>query len=142
MKMVYPAEKMYALRILGKMNGDEESFKKAIEANKKLPNPHRCPHIWYGMWLYSQSRFQEAFDQFMSALDIRDRTTDYMVDPHSWDGYPFHLLSWCQYHLGDKDEAIAHAEMAIELEPSNEYYKKCLRKFKNEEASEVRDVDT
>lgn len=127
-RFVYPAEVAYAYRILGKMNGDEEAFKKAIE---NAPT-HRCPYVWYAAWLYSQRRFKDAERNLDKAIRIQDRTTDYMVDPHCWDGYPSHLMSWCWWHLGDKDKALTWGQLAIGFEPNNDYYKKCLEKFENE----------
>lgn len=130
---IYPAEVMYAYRILGKMNDDTEAFSLALDENKKLQVPHRCPYIWYGAYLYSAKQFELARRAIEDGLKITDRTTDYMVDPHSWDGYPLHLLSWCYHHLGDKAKSIDLATQAVEMEPENEYYKKCLEKFTNEE---------
>lgn len=133
----YLAERVYAYRLLGRLNQDTEAFSLALDENSKLPQPHRCPYIWYAHYLYSAKLYELAQRALRDALKIKDRTTDYMVDPNSWSGYPHHLLSWCMWHLGDKMSAVNWAEMALREEPDNEHYTKCLRKFKDEEAPKV-----
>lgn len=132
MKNNYPAETSYAYRIIGKMNGDEEAFKKAIDTMPK-DTPHRCPRIWYAAWLYSQYRFEECGKQILKALYVTDRTTDYMVDPHSWDGYPHHLMGWALWHQGKKEEAIEWTKRSIELEPEATFYKESLERITKED---------
>lgn len=123
------AEASYAWRMIGEMNKDEEAFKMAI---KEAPHM-RDPYIFYADYLYHEKRFKDALDQVHHALNfISVRTGDYMVDPKCWSGYPDHLYSWCCYHMGDLDAAIHYQTKAIEVEP-NEYYEKCLRKFRDEE---------
>jgi hypothetical protein len=118
-------ERSYAYRIIGKMNDDNDAFNKSIEL---APNV-RDPYIWYAASLYKQGKYRIALSTIERALLITERTPDYMVDPASWDGYPKHLMSWCMWQLGDKKSAQELALEALELEPNNEHYKKCLEKF-------------
>ena len=121
------AEVSYCWRVIGQMNDDEGAFKKSIE---ELPT-HREPYIWYADWLYYQGRFEEAHDQVAIALGIKNRANDYTVEYRCWDGYPYHLLSWCTHHMGFKEMSIEGAEEALRLEPDNEDYKKALEYFRN-----------
>lgn len=122
------AEASYAWRMIGQMNEDGAAFKKSIEEAPYL----RDGYIFYADYLYYEKEFEKALKNVDLALSITQRTSDYCVDPKCWDGYPYHLQSWCFYHLKKLTEAIAAQERATKLEPNNEYYKKCLEKFENE----------
>lgn len=120
------AEVSYCWRVLGQINDDEDAYKKSIE---ELPT-HREPYIWYADWLYYQKRFSEALHQYITAVeDITERANDYTVEYRCWDGYPYHCMSWCWWHLKDKQQAVFEAELALRMEPDNEDYKKALRHF-------------
>lgn len=118
-------EASYAWRIIGKMNDDDEAFENSLKLSKDV----RDPYIWWAASLYNRGEYSKALSLIEQALKITERTPDYMVDPACWDGYPKHLMSWCMWHLGDKKSAQELALEALELEPGNEHYKKCLEKF-------------
>ena len=120
------AELSYAMRMLAQMNDSETAFKLAIDT---LPT-HREPYIWYADWLYSKGRYTEVIDACADALLITDRTNDYTVEQRCWDGYPYHTISWCYYHLGDYELATIYQQDALRLEPNNEDYKKALEHFR------------
>lgn len=135
------AEVSYCWRVIGQMEDNEEAYHKSIE---ELPT-HREPYIWYADWLYYQKRFDEAISYVHKALDIKHRANDYTVEYRCWDGYPYHLESWCYWHLGRVESAIILQMNAIHLEPNNEEYKKALEHFQSvgkETLVEVAETET
>lgn len=124
------AEASYAWRMIGQMNDDEEAFKKSIEEAPHL----RDGYIFYADHLYHGKQFKKALDNVDRALAISIRTSDYLVDPKCWDGYPHHLKAWCHYKLGDVDKAHYWSVQSQNVEPENKYYETCTVKFNTEKA--------
>jgi tetratricopeptide (TPR) repeat protein len=80
----------------------ERSFRKAIELN---PN-YDTAHQWYGAFLSSMGRHDEAIAESKRALELDPLSLSAMRD-----------LSRCFYHARRYDEAIAQYLRVLELEP-------------------------
>jgi adenylate cyclase len=83
--------------------GTEREFRRAIELNPS----HALARIWYAMYLFAMSRFDEA---------VVEATRAQQLDPmsplvHTWAGDAYFLA-------GRVDEAMATLQKALELDPT------------------------
>jgi tetratricopeptide (TPR) repeat protein len=82
--------------------GAEREFKRAIELNPKYPTAHQ----WYGWYLVSLSKFDDALSEFKLAQQL---------DPFSL--YTNLTLGAPYFHARDYDKAAAQYKRVIEMNP-------------------------
>ena len=116
----WPNERCYAMRLLGKAydhlgQDGRDWFKKAcVEA----PNT-REPWVELAQSCLAKKEWQECYDAVLRALDIKDKALVYTMNPDVWGALPHDLAALSAHYLGNKDEAIKHGKLALELEPDN-----------------------
>ena len=69
---------------------------------------------------YRIGNWSECYGACLSALAITNRELVYTVDPEVWGAMPHDYASIAAWNMGLVDQAIHHAENAVELEPDNE----------------------
>lgn len=116
----WPNERCYAMRLLGKaydqMGQDgRDWFRKACN---EAPST-REPWVELAQSCYVRKDWQECYNSVKKALEIKDKTLVYTMDPEVWGSKPHDLLAISAYHLGNKNDAILHGQIAVDLEPDN-----------------------
>jgi tetratricopeptide (TPR) repeat protein len=86
-----------------------------------------------GVIYYEEGKYLEAKKALELSLNIKERTKNYMSESIWWNGYIEDLLSICEYNLGNKEGALAYANIALELDPNNERIKNNLKIIENME---------
>ena len=72
----------------------------------------------------------EAYAAAKNALAIKDKALVYTMDPEVWGSKPHDLLAIAAHHLGLKEEAIEHGQIAVDLSPDDERLKNNLEFYK------------
>lgn len=114
-------ERCYAMRLLGKtydaleQDGREWLRKACVEA----PNT-REPWVELAQSCYAKQQWQECYDACKRALEIKDKTLVYTMNPEVWGVLPHDLLAISAYHLGFKQDCIEHGKIAVDIEPNNQ----------------------
>lgn len=102
----------------------------------------REPYIEAATLLYNDKNFYGAVYFCLKALEIDKRTPYYITEPFAWNEYPYDLLSYSLYRIGNYDEAVFYAEKATQLAPENtrlksnlEFFRKAAREKRKEPTS-------
>ena len=124
-------ERCYAMRLLGKCYQElgQDGVPWLIKATKEAPNT-REPWVELADVYYHRGMWQECFDACENALKIKNKEDVYTMDPVVWGSKPHDLLAISAYHLGRKDIAIHHGQIAIELSPEDQRLIKNLEFYK------------
>jgi glycosyltransferase involved in cell wall biosynthesis len=119
----WPNERCYAMRLLAKshqeLNNYSESVKWARLACAEAPNT-REPWVELATIYYQQKQWHNCFSATKTALDIKDKTLVYTMDPTVWGATPHDLLAISAYNLGLYSLALEQGEIAVDLEPDNQ----------------------
>lgn len=124
-------ERCYAMRLLGKcydqlgQNGIDWLKKACNEA----PNT-REPWVELAQSYYQKKMWQECYNSAKRSLDIKDKALVYTMNPAVWGAEPHDLIAISAYHLGLKDDAIEHGQLAVNFEPNDERLKRNLEYYK------------
>ena len=115
-------ERCYAMRLLGKSYDHLGKYADAVKwyraAVAEAPNT-REPWVDLAMSAYMRKDWNESYYACRQALAIKDKQLVYTCDPEVWGAKPHDLLSIAAYNLGLRQEALVHAEIALDLEPDN-----------------------
>jgi hypothetical protein len=115
------AQSFTHLGILYSMTGDNntavENYKKAIEADKKLPEPYSNLSGIYN----SMSKYDEAITFAQEAIKQKPAFSE-----------AYNNMAIAYYNKGDKKKAVEFMEKAVEYSPGNELAKKNLLILKGE----------
>ena len=126
-------ERCYAMRLLSKsyaaLGNHWESMAWARKACAEAPNT-REPWVDLSLACYSRSMWPEAYAAAKNALAIKDKALVYTMDPEVWGSKPHDLLAIAAHHLGLKEEAIEHGQIAVDLSPDDERLKNNLEFYK------------
>ena len=124
-------ERCYAMRLLGKCYQElgQDGVPWLIKATKEAPNT-REPWVELADVYYHRGMWQECFDACENALKIKNKEEVYTMDPVVWGSKPHDLLALSAYHLGRKDIAVQHGQIAIELSPEDQRLIKNLEFYK------------
>ncbi len=115
-------ERCYAMRLLGKsyseLGNTVEALKWHRRAVAEAPNT-REPWVELAMLCYRLSMWNECLAAAESALQIKDKTLVYTMDPSVWTEKPHDLASIAAYHLGLKERGYQHCLEALKFAPQD-----------------------
>jgi glycosyltransferase involved in cell wall biosynthesis len=115
-------ERCYAMRLLGKsyseLGNTIEALKWHRRAVAEAPNT-REPWVELAMLCYRLSMWNECLAAAESALQIKDKTLVYTMDPSVWTEKPHDLASIAAYHLGLKEKGYQHCLEALKFAPQD-----------------------
>lgn len=121
-KANWPNERCYAMRLLGKAYeklGDSIRAEEwLIKATKEAPDT-REPWVELAELYYRMQNWDGCYIAAQQALTIRDKALVYTMDPSVWGAKPHDLLALAAHHLGKKQEALEHGQLAIDLDPND-----------------------
>lgn len=80
----------------------------------------REPWVELAQACHDQQRWHECFDAAVAALDIAERPSIYINEASAWNELPDDLASVAAWHLGLHDDALGHAQRALEFAPGNQ----------------------
>ena len=127
----WPNERSYAMRLLGK-SYDELNWDGIGWYRKACAEAPNTREAWcdLAMACYRKSMWQECFAAASNVLAIKDKELVYTMDPSVWGSKPHDLLALSAHHIGLKDLALEHGQIAVDLEPNNERLIKNLEFYK------------
>jgi tetratricopeptide (TPR) repeat protein len=70
-------------------------------------------------YLYGKQDWANCLRYALQAIDIVDKPLDYLCEEFAWGDLPYDLGALAHYYLGNKKEAIAWGEKALELNPTD-----------------------
>ncbi len=90
----------------------------------------REPYVDTATLFYTQKNYYGAIHFCLEALDIAERPQSYISEPRAWNEYPYDLLSYSLYSVGNYEKALFYLEKAIELNPTDSRLKGNLEFFR------------
>jgi glycosyltransferase involved in cell wall biosynthesis len=129
----WPNERCYAMRLLSQAY-EEKGWDGIGWARKACAETPQSREPWHdlAMICYRRSMWEECFAAASNGLKIKDKEAVYTMDPKVW-GYALHdLLAISAHHLGLKDKAIEHGQIACQMEPHDERLKNNLTYYASE----------
>jgi glycosyltransferase involved in cell wall biosynthesis len=115
-------ERCYAMRLLSQsyseLNNGWEAFKWARRATAEAPTT-REPWVELAMLAYRSSLWQECLYASQQALEIKDKTLVYTMDPSVWTEKPYDLASIAAWNLDRKDLARQMCIEALKFAPND-----------------------
>ena len=120
-------ERCYAMRLLGKTydalgQDGREWYRKAC---KEAPNT-REPWVELAQSCYAKHDWSQCHSSVMKALEIKDKSLVYTMNPDVWGALPHDLAAISAYNLGLYDIALEQGKIALEFDASNERLKNNL----------------
>ncbi len=94
-------------------------FFKAIKEAPYL----REGYIQLALQFYKESDWFGVAYAVENALKIKERPLSYITDPSSWDATPYDLGAISQYYLGNYEQALIYAQLALNCAPQNKRLK-------------------
>lgn len=130
----WPNERCYAMRLLGQSYAERGDTWEAMawlrRATAEAPNT-REPWADLAMQSYRISDWHTCYHAALSGLNIANKALVYTCDPSVWGSKLHDLAAISAYRLGLYDEAIIHAQNAVEHEPDNPRLKANLELMTN-----------
>jgi glycosyltransferase involved in cell wall biosynthesis len=121
-KANWPNERCYAMRLLGKsydqLKQPDQAEDWFIKATKEAPGT-REPWVELAEHYYRRHQWQKCFDASNQSLTITKKEAVYTMDPAVWGAKPHDLIAISAYHLGLKQDAIKHGQLAIDFDPND-----------------------
>lgn len=131
-------ERCYAMRLLGQSYdklGDQKQAREWLEkACKEAPNT-REPWVELSDLARCIENWQLSYDSAKKALEIKDKTLIYTMDPSVWGAKPHDLLALSAYYLGEYNEAVEQGKIALSLNPNDARLKSNLEFYTIKEAA-------
>jgi len=126
-------ERCYAMRILARSYEElKQDGKPWLQrACQEAPNT-REPWVELSELCYRRKEWQECYNAAKSALNIKDKTLVYTMDPSVWGSKPHDYLAIAAFHLGLYTEAVEHGQIAVELSPNDSRMQNNLDFYKKE----------
>lgn len=90
-----------------------------VQAVQEAPG-RREAKVELAQYYYTQQNWEECLDWAKLALLIKEKPLDYLCEEFAWGELPYDLGALSHYYLGNKEEAIAWGEKALELNPTDE----------------------
>lgn len=115
-------ERAYAMRLLGKCYSELGNYSESLKWHRlAVAEAPDTRETWVELSLicYRLGMWAECYSAAKSALNIRDKTLVYTMDPKVWTELPHDLCSIAAYHLGLKAEALAQVDLALQLAPND-----------------------
>lgn len=116
-------ERCYAYRVMSRCYSEIGDWEAAMKAARMgmIEAPYtREPWCEIAKLAYRRHQWSECYGACLSALAITNREFVYTVDPEVWGALPHDYASIAAWNMGLIDQAIHHAQNAVELEPDNE----------------------
>lgn len=131
-------ERCYAMRVMAQSYealGDRGQAKVWLDkATKEAPNT-REPWVELADLARKTEDWQLSYRCAIQALTIKDKALVYTMDPTVWGAKPHDLVALAAYHLGERDEAVEHGQIACELEPGDDRLKRNLEFYSIDKAA-------
>lgn len=125
-------ERCYAMRLLGKsfreLNQLESAKSWLIRATQEAPNT-REPWVELAELAYLQKDWDLCLTSAESALEIKDKTLVYTMDPSVWGAKPWDYAAIAAWNLGDSAKAVEYGQTAVDLDPNDQRLKNNLEYF-------------
>lgn len=134
----WPNERCYAMRLLGQCYEElgQDGTEWLIKACSEAPNT-REPWVELAMIYYRRGLWDKCLNAAITALNIKDKTLVYTMDPSVWGAKPHDLAAIAAYNLGYKDVAIEQGRLALSLEPDNQRLKKNLAIYEGKDGTVI-----
>lgn len=110
----WDAERSASMRYLARVTGNQEHW--LLRACAEAPS-RREPWVELAQYYYEQGLWAQCYAAAERALSIVVKPLDYICEPDSWGAKPNDLLAIALWNLGMKDQALAHANTALQIEP-------------------------
>ena len=120
-------ERSYAMRLLGQAYealGDVEGAKRWLIKSAQADPAAREPLVDLADLARRHTQWQLSYDNAAAALSITTKPLVYTTDDAAWGAKPHDLMALAAYHLGRRDEAAHHGQIACDLAPDDDRLKR------------------
>lgn len=107
---------------LNKLKLAKRCYKKAILQSFNTREPYLSLAIFY----YEQKDYLNCIFVLNNMLNITTKNLTYITNPNCWNDFPFDMLSFCYFNLGQYVLAYSNTEKALLLNPTDERLKNNL----------------
>jgi tetratricopeptide (TPR) repeat protein len=131
-------ERCYAMRVMAQayeaLNDRGQAKVWLDKATKEAPGT-REPWVELADLARKTEDWQLSYDCAIQALTIKDKALVYTMDPTVWGAKPHDLVALAAYHLGKRDAAVEHGQIACGLEPGDDRLKRNLEFYSLDKAA-------
>jgi glycosyltransferase involved in cell wall biosynthesis len=131
-------ERCYAMRVMAQayeaLNDRGQAKVWLDKATKEAPGT-REPWVELADLARKTEDWQLSYDCAIQALTIKDKALVYTMDPTVWGAKPHDLVALAAYHLGKRDDAVEHGQIACGLEPGDDRLKRNLEFYSLDKAA-------
>ena len=121
----WPAERAASMRYIASCytkQGKVFEAKKWLFAAVSEAPELREAYVELAKLEYTQNNWYGVIYLMQSALDITEKSIEYLNEAQAWGVLPYDLLSIAMYNTGNYGEALKNINICIENEPSNIRY--------------------
>jgi len=93
----------------------ESYYKKAITTCFNI----REPYLNLAQLYYNKKDYLNCIFVLNSMLNIKTKNLSYMTNPNCWNDYPYDLLSFCHFSIGNINLAIINTQVALSYNIDN-----------------------
>ena len=112
----WKAERAQSYRYLYKITKDP-----VMLAMAAMEDPtRREPHVDLAFHHYELRNWDQSFVAAETALKVKERPLEYLVEPYAWGPLPYDLAAIAAHNLGIKDKAVLYGEEAVKLSPDDD----------------------
>jgi tetratricopeptide (TPR) repeat protein len=87
-----------------------------LSAISEDPN-RRETLVALAFYRYKTSDWQECAEQAKKAIDIKDKSLDYLCEEFAWGAMPYDLLAIASYNIGEYEDAKTYGIIACQIDP-------------------------
>lgn len=112
----WKAERAQSYRYLYKITKDP-----VMLAMAAIEDPaRREPHVDLAFHHYELGNWGQSYAAAETALTVKDRPLEYLVEPYAWGALPYDLAAIAAHNLGIRDKAVFYGEEAVKLSPNDD----------------------
>jgi glycosyltransferase involved in cell wall biosynthesis len=119
-KALWKAERASSMRYIAKCSTDEAEKLKWWKLAVQEEPAKREAYVELAQYHYDNGRIEECYMWAKKAVNIKNKSMDYLNEAFAWGATPYDLAAVCAFWLGEKKMALEYGTIAAELSPTDE----------------------